>query len=189
MAALTTAIALAGLGLAAGGTAMTFYGQHKAAESQKDIINVQLQEEQQRKAAMELDATRRKRQMVREAIAARSQALAISTASGTAQSSPLQGAYSQIAGQTAVNEQGVNQNLQIGENLFGLKAQETALSKNVASSTSLANTGTGLASLGNGFIQNLKQINSVGTYLGSWFSNTNNPNWGGFNTVNNSGYY
>lgn len=169
MPALTTAIAIAGLGLAAGGAAMQFQGASSAAHAQQQQLMLQQQEEAQRKQQMELDAMRRKREMVRQSIAARAASLTATTSQGAGgvNGSALPGAYGGIAGQTGVNIQGADQNLEIGRNMFGLKSQETLSSMAYARAQARTGFGQGLSSLGQGLIKNMEPISRVGTYMTS----------------------
>jgi hypothetical protein len=75
--------------------------------------------------AVNLDATRRRQEMIRQGIAARSAALTVATAQGAAGqgSSGLQGAYAQIAARTGVNVQGVTQQQRLAQELFGYNKQ------------------------------------------------------------------
>jgi hypothetical protein len=112
-----------GLGL----QAASFFGGQGSAdaynEEQKQQIQLQKQVEAQRRQAMELDASRKQRENIRQVQRARSVALTNATSQGAAQGSGLQGGYGQIQGQGAWNALGISQNLQIGRNIFDLNAQ------------------------------------------------------------------
>lgn len=89
------------------------------------ITQLSQQVEGQRKIAMEVDARRKNLEIIRNQQRARAIAQTTAVAQGGRNSSGLQGAYGQISGQTAFNEAGVNQNLQIGRSIFDLNAQIT----------------------------------------------------------------
>lgn len=116
------AVAAVGIGMSIYGAFQKNEAEEKATEAQKAIFAAQQKMEIQRAQAMELDAGRRKREMIRNAIAARSMALTTATSQGAsgAGGSVLGGAYGGISGQTGVNMLGVNQNLEIGRNMFAL---------------------------------------------------------------------
>jgi len=164
------AIAAAGLALSGAGLAMNISAQNKQAAANQQAMAYQQEQDAEKKKAMELDATRRKREMIRQAVFARGRAVSLATNQGSAQSSALQGAYGGIAGRTGVNALGVDQNLSIGESLFGLKAGESYAKMQAAQYGSQAQIGAGISSMGGAIIHNLSQINSIGTTLGSWFN-------------------
>jgi hypothetical protein len=85
-------------------------------------VQAQQRIEAQRRSAMELDARRNQLEIVRNQQRARALGLSNATHSGTKSSSGLQGAYGQVSGQTGVNLLGVQQNLQIGQNIFDQNA-------------------------------------------------------------------
>lgn len=170
MAAITTALALGGLALGAVGTAMQFQGQSQAHDAQLQNIALQQQEEQKRQQAMELDATRRTREMVRQGIAARSMSLTAATAQGANLGSAVPGAYGGIQGRTGVNTLGVGQNLQIGRELFGIKAEETANAISGSNASAMAGFGVGLSSLGGGLVKNMGAISRLSDFGSSIFS-------------------
>jgi len=74
--------------------------------------------EAQKMNAMELDARRNQLEIIRNQQRSRAIGLATATASGSNKGSGLQGAYGQFSGQTGVNLLGVQQNLEIGRNIF-----------------------------------------------------------------------
>lgn len=106
-----------------------------AAKSQainKDILGLGQQIQAKNAQAMEIGARRQQLEIIRNQQRARS--LALSTANsqlgqGAQGSSALGGAYGQISGQTGVNILGVQQNLALGRDIYGLNQQVTG--KNV----------------------------------------------------------
>lgn len=89
------------------------------------ITAFETQVEGQRKQAMELDARRKQLEVIRNQQRYRAVALTNATAQGARQGSGLQGGYGQISGQSGFNLLGIQQNLQIGQNIFGLNSQIT----------------------------------------------------------------
>lgn len=85
-------------------------------------IQAQQQVEAQKAQAMELDARRQQLEVIRNQQRNRALALATGVNNGGSaiRSSAVQGAYGQASGQTGVNLLGIQQNLQIGENIYGL---------------------------------------------------------------------
>lgn len=83
------------------------------------IQNEQLVEGQKAQA-MELDARRQQLEVIRNQQRGRALALTNATAQGASKGSGLQGGYGQVSGQSGVNALGIQQNLEIGRNIFGL---------------------------------------------------------------------
>lgn len=106
---------------------------------------------------MNLDALRRKRQVIREAQLARSQALANATAQGAQEGSGLQGGLAQVESQKNDSILGIDQNLELGTEIFKQnKIQRQGQSQ--------ANIGSALQSVGGAVMQNRGAIERVGTY-------------------------
>lgn len=98
-----------------------------AANQSYGINNSTIQAEQsiqaQQAKAMEIDARRQQLEVIRNHQRSRAVALATGIAQGgqgALGSSAIQGAYGQASGQTGVNLLGIQQNLQIGRDIYGL---------------------------------------------------------------------
>lgn len=130
------------MGLAAIGLATQVFGGFSAASHAKEAYGIQSQitglegqVNQQRKQAMELSARRQSMEIFRQNQRAQSMAINNATNQGAnyGNSSGLAGGLSQINSQSSFNLEGINQNLQIGENIFGLddkiSKQKLALSQ------------------------------------------------------------
>lgn len=115
------------LGLGVIGLGAQLYGGLSAASHareaygiQSNITGLETQVNAQRQTAMELSARRQQMEIFRN----NQRAQAMATNNATNQSaqfgSGLQGGLAQVQDQSAFNAQGVNQNLAIGENIFGL---------------------------------------------------------------------
>lgn len=102
--------------------ALSSYGATESNIINKDIFAKQQGVEEQRFGAMELDARRRQLEVIRNQQRARSIGLTTATAQGARQGSGLQGGYAQASGQAGVNLSGIQQNLEIGRNIFGLNS-------------------------------------------------------------------
>lgn len=93
---------------------------------QTSVVGQELNIQEMNRRAMELNARRQSLEIIRNQQRGRALALATNVAQGgsgaTRGSSALGGAYGQIAGQTGVNALGVDQNLQIGQNIFASNA-------------------------------------------------------------------
>lgn len=179
------------------GTGMQLFGAKKQADTQSQAaqqsaqIAGQVSEQEiaanaQRKTAMELNARRQELEVFRNSQRARSMALTSATSQGAQFGSGLQGGYGQISGQTGVNASGIEQNLAIGQNLFGiddrisqLRSQSASMQANYQSQSAtyqgisnlggaVAKSATPFANMFGGGLQS-----SGGYYGGSPSSNSN----------------
>lgn len=93
-----------------------------------NVIEDQANADAIRQQAATLDATRQIRQAVRNGIVARSQSLVAATNLGAGQpgSSALSQSNASISGQTNTNITGVNQNLEVGNQLFNINKDITS---------------------------------------------------------------
>lgn len=139
-----------GLGISAIGIFKSMQAADAAEKAQEVVINNQQKAESARQQAMLLDATRKKREIVRQGIIARSQALAVGTSQGAtgANSSAMGGVTGQIDAQQAFNYVGVNNAVSFGTDIF--KANQGVLEgrRMEARAGADAAVGAGLTSLG-----------------------------------------
>lgn len=84
----------------------------------QNVIAAQQEIEAQKAKAMEIDARRQQTEIIRNQQRGRALALTNATAQGAARGSGLQGGYGQIAGVSGFNMLGVQQNLQIGRDIY-----------------------------------------------------------------------
>lgn len=138
----------AALALSVVGTAVGVYGTIKQGQAMKKA-------EQLRKKQMDLDATRRRREIVRQATIARSTALANATASGSAQGSGLQGGQASITANAGNQIVQTNQAQEIGAGIFSANAQ-------AAQYGTIASVGQGLGNLGNSMFNNYPVYKQLG---------------------------
>jgi hypothetical protein len=143
-----------GLAISAIGTGVAVKGQMDAASAQGDA-------EQARKKQMELDAMRRKRESIREAIQGRSLALSNATSSGAAEGSGLQGGLAQVTGQMGRNLSDTGQNVALGNQIFNANMK-------AASAGGMAAFGSGMQDLGSTIASNNVNIDKVGNRMGLW---------------------
>lgn len=180
MAALTSI--LGGLGLAAslGGAVMGARGGGNSSE----IANISLAENSLRMQQAQLDAERRKRDVIRQAQVATATVENNAANSGGLNSSAAVGATSAISGQAGVNTLGIEQNLQFAQQLFMLNnARGQALWNNSRSQARSA----GINSLAQAFSKSAGGIGKLAEYgwgkLGGLFDNS----WDNENDINQVG--
>lgn len=119
-----------GAGVQLAGLATSVFGGMAAASKAKDAYNVQSQisglENQGndvREQAMHLSARRQQMEILRTSQRARAQAVQAATSQGASFGSGLQGGLAQVSGQSSFNLAGVNQNLELGADMFGINRQ------------------------------------------------------------------
>jgi hypothetical protein len=137
-----------GLGLKAFGSATSMSAASESNKAKQQEIQLQMQVEAQRKRAMEMDARRKQLENFRNVQRAHALALTTATSQGASDGSGLQGAYSQIGAQGGWNAAGINQNLEIGRNIFGINAQISGTKSRQANAAQQMQLGSGISSLG-----------------------------------------
>jgi len=164
MAALTTILIGAAVAATVAGTAIAYQGQRAQAKAQKQALAIQMQQEETRRQAMNLDANRKKREVLRQQQLLRAQALATAANQGAGGpgSSGIEGAIGQIQGQSGVNQLGINQQQELGNTMFDQNQQITAAGIRAANAGGMVALGTGLSSLGGAVIRNAGTIGRIG---------------------------
>lgn len=155
MAAVSTIIGAIGLGLGAIGTVTTMKGQQQQAQAANKA-------EALRKKQMTLDVARQRREIVRQQVMARSQALANATSQGAAQGTGLQGGYGQISSNSGNNMNYNRQSADIGYGMFNANMQAT-------NAGTMASFGSGISNLGGTLMNNAQTIGRVGSYFAGKF--------------------
>lgn len=136
------------IGLQAVGMGMKLFGAFSGAnDTSKFASQINQQEQQkfglekqvntQRQQAMELSGRRQQLEVFRNNQRARALGLNAAVSQGAQFGSGLQGGLAGINAQSMVNNQGINQNLEIGRNIFGLDNKITDI--NATESTLKAN--------------------------------------------------
>jgi hypothetical protein len=180
LAAISTAIAVAGIGLSAAGAYSSYQGAKGQAEASKQMAAIEMQQEKVRMQAMELSARRQQMEVVRNQQRARSLALTVANSQGAQFGSGLSGGYGQIAGQTGVNLLGISQNLGFGEQMFALNNQLSQTKMQYADAGSQMALGSGLSSLGGTLLNNMEPLSAFGKQASAGFGSMKSfmsPNW------------
>lgn len=166
MAAFSAIIGAIGLGLSAFGAITTYQAQKEQAAQQAKAFQLQKKAEQERQKQMNLEAMRKRREIVRNTLAARSDALATTTAQGAngSGSSALPGAYGGIQSQSGGQLLAVNQNQSIGNNIFDIHGQMFDAYSASAAAGSQAALGSALGGIG-GIL--MKQNTNIGSFFGT----------------------
>lgn len=166
MAVVSSIIAAVGVAASVAGTAVGVMASQQQAQAQKKAIAAQQQAEAARKKQMDLDAQRKRREIVKEQIKARSQALATTSAQGAngEGSSALGGVEGQLSQQAGSATLAVNQNQEIGADIFAANAAGFRAQSQAASAGAMAGFGNGLSSFGGAITNNAKTIARIGGY-------------------------
>ena len=169
MAALTaTTIAAVGLAVSAVGVGASVYGSVQQGKAQSKMAEEQKKQEALRKQQMNLEAMRRKREIIRQSQMAQAKSLATATAQGGAESSGFAGALGTISGQAGGATLATNQNQEIGGAMFDSNARMAGLMGASAGAGTIASAGNGLGSLGGALINQSGTISRVGSAMGLW---------------------
>lgn len=168
-----------GLGVAAVGVGIQMKGARDAEKAGQKAQAASQQAESERKRQMELDARRRQREVIRQQVGARSLALANATSQGAGGGSGLQGGYSQIAGRTGVNMTGIDQNLEIGRNIFDANSAYSFAQGDIRSAQAYSGFGQSLFSLGGGMVQSMPQVASLTGGYGGFGQSYNSQGYRG----------
>lgn len=164
--------AILGTALAIGGGVQSIFGNERAKEQLKkqQQINKTITAESQKLEALRKqqatnEYTRATRDVMRNAQIARATALTNATSQGAAQSTALQGAYGQIAGQAGVLNTSISGNYDLGQQTFDINSNISALQgqSNYLGARAQANSqrGQGLMQLGQSVVGNSDKLTNI----------------------------
>lgn len=176
-------LAAAGVGLAGAGAFSSFLGSKQQSKANEAAIAAQQRMLAIQEEARRIDADRRRRQFMREAVISRSQALARGTAQGasSAGSSALPGAYGQIAGRAGWMISGVNQAERTSQDLYAANQELFRAKLQMGEAQETQALGSSLSSFGGAILGNLGSLNNMfGGGRGMSYGNTQVSNTGQF---------
>jgi hypothetical protein len=157
----TTLALTASLALGATGAAVQYSGQRAQAEAQEKGVKAQQDAEASRRRQMEIESSRRQREIIRQGVLQRAQTQAAAAASGGSGSSLEAGALGGITGQQAYNSQGVEHAEGLGQSIFSANQRLLGARREEAAAGSTVALGGGLSSLGNRISNNLGEIRRI----------------------------
>lgn len=149
------AVAAVGLVLSAVGIGVQMYGQKKQTDALK-------KSEKAREAQLTLDSMRKRRETVRNMLIARSNAEFAASGQGASFGSVLPGAYGGISGQGGNQTVAINQNEQLGKQIF-------SANRDYYTASGITGLGQGITSLGGMVMENAGTISKVGQNMGNIF--------------------
>lgn len=148
------------IGLMAVGFGLQTFGGFSAASHAKEAagINQQIAADEgkindQKRTQMELQARRQQMEIFRNSQRLRAQATAAAVNQGATMGSGLQGGLAQITDQTTDQSLALSQNLQIGQNIFGLNADISGKKQQLASIGGEVATDQAISSLGGSVVK------------------------------------
>lgn len=190
---ISIALGLAGLGMQIfGGLGAADVAKQQAqisaqsAQISGQVAGDEMQINAQKQQQVQLEAGREKLQNIRNVQQARARGLATATTGGAQFSSGLAGAQASAESQGGVNELGINQNLSIANNVFGInqdignkRIRMAQLGSQSALLGGQAATDQGIASLGGALIKSGPIIGSFAKNIGGSGSGMffNNSPW------------
>jgi TolA-binding protein len=146
-------LGIVGLGLSVFGGAKSAEISHQQSQVSMEIGADEQRINQQKNMQMQLEAKRSKLEILRNVQRAQAQSINNATQQGAQFGSGLAGGLAQIQDQGASQTLGVNQNLAIGQNIFGLNNDISAKKIQLAQLGGDAATAQGLQSLGGAILK------------------------------------
>jgi len=134
---------------------------------------------EQKRKAMELSGRRQQLEVMRNNQRLRAQATNAATNQGAQFGSGLQGGLAQIEDQSFFNLQGINQNLEIGRNVFGINADISQKKQQLASLGGDLATDQAIGSLGGALMRMGPTIGGLSRDAGAYVSRNAGFNPGG----------
>lgn len=156
-----------GVGAAVAGTATSIVGVSEQGAAQQQMLAVQAKEQEQRKNLFEIEQQRKRVEDLRNAQTATSAARSRAVNQGAQFGSGLLGGMAQVKGESNYNLLGIQQNTQIGENLFGLDQQLTEAKIASAQAATLQSIGGSLTSFGGSVVNSMGNIGKLTSGFGS----------------------
>lgn len=141
-----------------------YQGQKAQAGYNQQVLKGQQDLEAQNQQAMNLDAMRRQRSLVRQGQAARAQSTAVATNQGAGGGSGLAGSYGGISGAVTGAEASTSQSQQIGAAKFGINRDITQAQIGASQAGTQAAFGSGLASFGGALASSAGSIAKIGSF-------------------------
>jgi len=156
----------AGLGLQAIGAGISTSAASDINKAQKQQIQLEQQVEQQRKIQMENESRRMKLENLRKVQQAQSMGMVAGSNQGALFGTGFQGGQQQASSQGMWNEQGMNQNLQTGENIFGINSQISQQKILQANAGQQAQLGSAITSFGGSLMGSVNAFGRVASGFG-----------------------
>ena len=164
---ISAGLGIVGLGLQIYGNMSAAENARKSSEVRQSIANEERNINEQKRTQMELSARRDSLQIYRNQQRQRAMATQAAVNQGASRGSGLQGGIAGVDAGSFFNLAGIDQNLQIGRNIFGINDRISGYKQQLASYESDAATDAGLASLGGSI---MKSSGTIGQIVGNYTS-------------------
>lgn len=155
------AMQIGGMGLSLLGTSDATRAAQQISQDSQAIGGLDIQVNSQRQQQMQLQTNRAQLQNVRNAQMARSQALSGSVNQGANVGSGIAGGLASISGKESTNALASSQNLQIGQNIFGLDSQIDQYRMNMASMQGQQASAQGMMALGGDITKSAGPLSNI----------------------------
>ncbi len=129
-----------------------------------------LQENTLRRRQMNLDAMRRKRDIIRQAQIATARSESAAANQGALFSSPVEGARASVSGEAGVQTLGISQNQEIGNSLFDLANQKAMIDFQMSKQSNKVSSSEKFNAIGNTLSKNQDTLSKVANFGFSKFS-------------------
>jgi hypothetical protein len=159
---LTIGLGIAGIGLQAYGAFSAAGHAKEAAAISKNIAGDEQRINDQKQQQMMLESSRLQLQQFRNIQRLRSQATAAAVNQGAQFGSGLQGGIAQVSDQGTTNLLGINQNREIGSNIYNINSDISAQKMKMADVQSQMATDQAWSSLGGAMVKNAGTIGDLG---------------------------
>lgn len=168
---ITLGLTAVGLGLQLFGGSQQSQIAHQQAQVSMGIASDEQAINAQRQQQMQLEARRQQMENFRNAQRLRAQGTAAAVNQGAQFGSGLQGSLAENTSEALFNAQGINQSLQIGNNIFGITNDIDAKKIQLAQLGGSASTAQGYSNLGAGIVKSAPIAGAFGKDA------TTNLNW------------
>lgn len=168
---LTAGLGIVGLGMQLFGGISAAGEAKKQAQISQQNFQLETQVNAQRRQAMELSASRQKLENYRNTQRVRAAGMSAAVSQGAQTGTGVIGGQSQATSQGLFNDIGINQNLAIGRNIFGLNDQISANKSQISQSQSAQATDQGWATFGGALTKNAGTLSSIASYGQTQFNN------------------
>lgn len=156
-----TIMAVSGMALNVFGGIMKSSGVSEANQAQQQEVQLQIKQDQVRRAYMETDARRKNLQVLRSQQQMQAMSLNNAVTQGAQFGSGLAGGMGQISGQANTNMLGINQNLYAGRQMFDLNQQIDQQKIMQLQGQQDESTGSGISSMGNSLIASMPAMKQL----------------------------
>lgn len=176
---LSIGVGIVGIGLSLFGGSKAADDAAKAAQISKNIAGDEQQINAQKQQQMQMEAQRNSLQQYRNAQRLRAQATASAVNQGANFGSGLQGGLAEVTNEADYNVQGIQNNLQFGNTIFGINSDISQQKMQLADVQASSASDTALMSLGGALVSNAGTIGKLGSNLAGGFGSAGNSFFGG----------